>query len=579
MHLFAVTSAISMTPAPRRTTRLAGPTPTRPRLALTASVVTTILGSAAPAQTERDLRDLIRLHFGDRHAGVVLVERGGKQPVLEAHGLLRPRGAKVTSKTLFDLGTASEAFTAVVVLRAVQAGKLGLDDPIQNHLKYVPVPWRELTVRNLLDRTAGLAPAIEWSDHRRGDGGAFVAAVLAEPSPGRPGRQARPSALDYGVLAAILENVGQPLATSLPALFATIGLPDTALHEDDGLDPKRALQRFQPGRDPAPAGDATTGHYDWEAIGRGGVVTTVPDLAKFYRALHGTAVLDAATGNLLWGRGSGQIGRFELTRTDDKLRRVLLQGTAHGFEALLLHLVETDHLIVALASAGTDLAQIGDRIERLLREGKPEAAAAGQHQVGRFRVKAGEEFDLAVEGGQLVLRGLGQETCARLVHGIPRMPEWPKFYEECNARLDVLVRPLLLQDHASSARMFHQDAPADAASSAQRLIADLVAAHGRCGEVRTIGTSAAVGQVSYLRVMFGTTPVTLVVEWHGEQLKRVARHPTDWPFAVVLTAAGVDRYTAMSLDGKAKLEVVVAAGGKRLEVSSDKDSVRAQRVR
>ncbi|MCU0862871.1 MAG: beta-lactamase family protein [Planctomycetes bacterium] len=571
--------ALSIPPPSRWLARRAGPAPLARRLPLIAGLVTTILGGAAPAQTERDLRDLLRLHFGDRHAGVVLVERGGKQLVLEAHGLLRPRGAKVTGKTLFDLGTASEAFTAVAVLRAVQAGKLGLDDPIQNHLKYVPVPWRELTVRNLLDRTAGLAPAIEWSPDRRGDSGSFVAAVLAEPSTGRPGRQARPSALDYGVLAAMLENVGQPLATSLHELFATIGLPDTALHDDDGLDPKRALQRFQPGRDPAPVGDATTGKYDWEAIGRGGIVTTVPDLAKFYRALHGTAVLDAATGSVLWGRGWGQIGRFELTRNDDKLQRVLLAGTAHGFEALLLHLVETDHLIVALAGAGTDLAQLGDRIERLLRDGKPEAAAAGQHRVGRFRVKADEEFDLAVEGGQLVLRALGQESCARLVHGIPRMPEWPKFYEECNARLDVLVRPLLLQDHASSSRSFHKDAPADAASSAQQLIADLVAAHGRCGEVRTIGTSAAVGQVSYLRVTFGTTPVTLVVEWHGEELKRVARHPTDWPFAVVLTAAGVDQYTAMSLDGKAKLKVVVAAGGKRLEVASDKDSVRAQRVR
>jgi CubicO group peptidase (beta-lactamase class C family) len=65
-----------------------------------------------------------------------------------------------TSESLFQIGSISKIFTTTLVLQLVEQGRLGIDDPVRNHLAYFSVASEEvserLTLRHLLTHTNGI---------------------------------------------------------------------------------------------------------------------------------------------------------------------------------------------------------------------------------------------------------------------------------------------------------------------------------------------------------------------------------------------------------------------------------------
>ena len=68
-----------------------------------------------------------------RFAGTVLIARNGKAVLAEAYGLSdREHRTPNTLRTRFRIGSMNKMFTATGALQLVQAGKLGLNDPVGN---------------------------------------------------------------------------------------------------------------------------------------------------------------------------------------------------------------------------------------------------------------------------------------------------------------------------------------------------------------------------------------------------------------------------------------------------------------
>jgi CubicO group peptidase (beta-lactamase class C family) len=86
----------------------------------------------------------------DRERLLGIVTRGHADPA---------SGTAVTPDTLFEIGSISKSFTAICLLRQVEAGRLSLDDPVGRHLPWFPLPDR--TVRELLTHTAGIIKGID----------------------------------------------------------------------------------------------------------------------------------------------------------------------------------------------------------------------------------------------------------------------------------------------------------------------------------------------------------------------------------------------------------------------------------
>ena len=69
-------------------------------------------------------------------------------------------GDRIRPDTLFKIASNSQAMTATVLARLVQAGKLRWDDPVVKHLPHFAMhdPWvtAHMTVRDLLVHNSGL---------------------------------------------------------------------------------------------------------------------------------------------------------------------------------------------------------------------------------------------------------------------------------------------------------------------------------------------------------------------------------------------------------------------------------------
>ena len=211
--------------------------------------------------------------------------------------------------TPFRVASVTKTFVAAAILRLSEEGKIGLDTPISRYLSsdslavlgadhYQP---QRITVRQLLLHTSGLFDYAESAayDHiNESDPGHHwtraeqlrFATEHGDPV-GQPGKKFNYSDTGYILLGEIIERVsGEPLAAAVRNLlhFDRVGLHDT----------------YWETLEPTPVGATPRAHqyydtYDNIALdassdlyGGGGLISTVSDLATFYRALFHGEVFD-----------------------------------------------------------------------------------------------------------------------------------------------------------------------------------------------------------------------------------------------------------------------------------------------
>lgn len=207
----------------------------------------------------------------------------------------------------------TKTFIAASMLRLWEDGRLGLDDPIAEHLpvEYVELlrsdGYRpdEITIRHLLTHTSGLYdyadreiyPAKILADptHRWTRTEQLEAAVAWGDPHGAPGEVYCYSDTGYILLGSVLEQVtGQSMPEAVRELvgYERIGLDSTwfaTLEPRPSSVPELAHQFYGDV-------DATTIDPSTDLYGGGGIATTVGDLGRFMRALFtGGVYSDPAT--------------------------------------------------------------------------------------------------------------------------------------------------------------------------------------------------------------------------------------------------------------------------------------------
>jgi D-alanyl-D-alanine carboxypeptidase len=230
---------------------------------------------------------------GGPPGAIVTLYRDGHLTVVSAGraDIHRPGAPRATDH--MRIASVSKAFNGAIVLHLVQRGLIGLDDTIGRRLPNLPAAWAEVTVRQMLEHTAGLPDYTKsggFYEHLGHDPQGYVPPttivgwVDSQPLSFRPGSRYEYSNTDNIVLGLIAEAAtGESYGTLLrqvvsgPAklhqtlLPSTVSLPTRFIHGYDRVDGKLE--------------DASTSLSPSGAWASGGIVSTPADLNRFIRSL------------------------------------------------------------------------------------------------------------------------------------------------------------------------------------------------------------------------------------------------------------------------------------------------------
>ena len=112
-------------------------------------------GSAEAAATAEAL--LAAAYPADAPGAAVLVKWKGEVVLRKGYGMAQmDLGIPVAPEQVFEIGSVTKQFTAALVLRLAQDGKLALSDPITKFFPQMSFGGAAITLEQLLSHTAGV---------------------------------------------------------------------------------------------------------------------------------------------------------------------------------------------------------------------------------------------------------------------------------------------------------------------------------------------------------------------------------------------------------------------------------------
>jgi D-alanyl-D-alanine carboxypeptidase len=310
-------------------------------------------------------------------------------------------GGPIDTDTPFLWGSVSKPVTATAVMQLVERGRIALEDPVVDHLRWLPVHERdgtEVTVRHLLTHTSGFSSdaGLALADRARSGADAIKSVVGdldASALVAEPGGKHRYSAVNFLVLGALVEEVtGQPFARYLARnVLGPAGATDaitTAEQAADRLPPGHRLAFGRPW--------SFDGPYDEAGVPFGYLGGGLDDGVALVRALLADAddprtprLLGAQTLEHMWRpavpTSSASYGLGWRTASDpdaetgnhDRGRLVWHSGATPGYFATILMAPEDGLGIVVLANAYSLArdAQLNEAAFDLLRIARGEPTA------------------------------------------------------------------------------------------------------------------------------------------------------------------------------------------------------------
>jgi D-alanyl-D-alanine carboxypeptidase len=253
----------------------------------------------------------------DRFSGAAILARNGKSVFAEAYGLAdREHKTPNTLKTRFRIGSMNKMFTAVATLQLIQAGKLGLDDPLGKYLS--DYPNKELaskvTIQHLLTHTGGTGDIFgpEYRAHRL-ELRTLQDYVKLYGSRGlqfEPGSQWRYSNYGFVLLGLVIEKVsGQSYYDYVREnVYKPAGMTSTGSEPEDQPDKDRSVGYTHMGGN---GWHPNTDTLPYRGTSAGGGYSTVEDLLRFAAGLQQNKLLNAHYTELLTtGKVEARDGRY-----------------------------------------------------------------------------------------------------------------------------------------------------------------------------------------------------------------------------------------------------------------------------
>jgi D-alanyl-D-alanine carboxypeptidase len=342
-----------------------------------------------------------------------------------------------TPRSVYRIGSVTKQFTSAAVMQLVEQGKVKLGDSIVTYLPNLPVTWRPVTVRQLLNHTSGIpsytgigaAWQRRWGEEMNPD--TLVALTANLPMWFAPGTKWQYDNSGYVVLGMLIEKItGRSWGSDISERFLKpLGLDDTYNCIAAPLVPRRARGYEAEGK-----GWINTPYLAMsQPYSAGAMCSTVGDLAKWNRALNTGRVVSAASyAQMTTPEGAAVKSKYGFGLSLDTIagRSMIVHGGGiNGFITGNAWVPSAELSITVLANSGS--APSDKLLKQLARAALgaplvqppkvlPLAAKDRQRYVGVYALALPDgprDFTVAVNGDQLTAQLAGQGPSTLLYLG------------------------------------------------------------------------------------------------------------------------------------------------------------------
>ncbi len=256
-----------------------------------------------PRDLQALLDDACRRH---RVPGAVLGMGHGDATVVVVHGVGNvTTGEAMTERSVAQVASVSKLFTAATLHGLLAEHSIDVDTPVSTLVPELTALADGITVRRLLDHTSGLQGDL-WDDY--GANGAavarFTAALPGIGSISEPGELLSYCNTGYVALGRLVEVLGGSTFDRVVdrRIVGPLGLTHTTLRLTDAVRHRLAM-----GHDLGADGTLRVSPFiSMRCLGpTGGVLSTVPDLLRFARALPPVMFTRSSTNPEPWTAGPG----------------------------------------------------------------------------------------------------------------------------------------------------------------------------------------------------------------------------------------------------------------------------------
>jgi len=294
-----------------------------------------------PANPQVEISSLLDSYEPKHFNGFLYVEQGGKQLFYHSVGYARRETKqRFDFNTGIEIGSIVKPISKIVLTKLCAAGKLSLDDSISKFFPSVPEEKKSITVRLLAEHRSGFQDVF-GGDYEPMKKDQLMRDMLASKLLFQPGTDNRYSNSGYSMLAAIIEKVtGKSFEQAIGELeFAPLGLKRTGYtlphwhssqvacgYKMDGTSWGTPLDHFWFKDGPG-----------WNLRGNGGMITTIPEIARWARAAHDGELMspeyykfftpglasDKVKPNSIWSAAGGN-GIFDTVVAYNPSRRLIV---------------------------------------------------------------------------------------------------------------------------------------------------------------------------------------------------------------------------------------------------------------
>jgi CubicO group peptidase (beta-lactamase class C family) len=313
---------------------------------------------------------LVRAEMQRQHIPglTLLVSRNGSPVRTDGYGLANVElNVPAKAESIFQSGSVGKQFTATAVMMLVEAGKVGLDDPLTKYFPDAPATWQQVTVRELLSHTAGLTDYPDNFDLRKDYTEAdLLKMVEGIPLAFPPGTSYSYSNLGYLTLGILIHKVtGQFYGDFLQQrIFGPLGMSATRVISEADIVPNRSAgYRLVHGE---------LKNQEWVApsvntSADGALYFSILDLAKWDAALYTETLLRRSSLEQMWTvvplrNGQPNSGRYGFgwrVATKNGHRVIEHGGAWQGFETHISRYLDDRLTVVVLTNLkGADAGRI-----------------------------------------------------------------------------------------------------------------------------------------------------------------------------------------------------------------------------